>query len=110
MKKLIRFVLWLVGSLVLSLRYRIRVHGREKLKGLKDKVLILPNHPGYIDPPLVMCSLGPWLRPRPMLYEGTFRSPFLYPLMGILDAVRVPDLERPDAESRQRAEKAVRDL
>ena len=37
----------------------------EQLRGIKGPVLILPNHPGYIDPPLVLAVLWPVLRPRP---------------------------------------------
>ena len=60
---------------MLSLRYRVRVVGLEKLQGFDGPALILPNHPGYIDPSLVLMTLWPTLRPRPMLFEGTSPIP-----------------------------------
>src|SRR5262249_35097036 len=39
----LRYVFWAVSRLLLSLRYRIRVHGREMLQGLRGPTLILPN-------------------------------------------------------------------
>src|SRR4051812_15774849 len=42
----LRYVLWVVAKLFLSLRYRVRVHGLDKLRGCTGPMLILPNHPG----------------------------------------------------------------
>src|SRR5262245_13575906 len=60
-----RRVFDLVAWVVLSLRYRVRVEGIEKLEGFEGPALILPNHPAYIDPALILMALGPTLRPRP---------------------------------------------
>jgi long-chain-fatty-acid--[acyl-carrier-protein] ligase len=106
---LLRTIVWAIGKLILSLRYRVRVHGLENVRGLKGKTLILPNHPGMIDPPIVLTALWPTFHPRPLLYEGNFRSPFLRPLMSLLDAIRVPDLERPDAEAHAQTQQAIRE-
>jgi 1-acyl-sn-glycerol-3-phosphate acyltransferase len=51
----LRYVLWL-ARLVVSLRYRIRVHGWEQVRDLKNPVLLLPNHPGYVDPVLILTA------------------------------------------------------
>ncbi len=59
----LRYLLWLLTKFLFSVRYRVHVDGLENIKGLK-KTLILPNHPAYIDPPLVLCSLWPALKPR----------------------------------------------
>ncbi len=107
MLPLLRYLASLLGRLVLSLRYRVRVHGTEPLRGLKGGTIVLPNHPGYIDPPLVLTSLWPYLQPRPTLYEGNFKNPVLYPFMLLLDALQVPDLDRPSAEARAKAEAAI---
>jgi 1-acyl-sn-glycerol-3-phosphate acyltransferase len=37
-------------------------------------VLVLPNHPGYIDPFLLFAVLWPSLRMRPLVYRGTFQG------------------------------------
>src|SRR2546428_6065887 len=50
----LRYTVWLLARLTLALRYRVRVHGLEQLRDLKGPILILPNHPGMIDPPLVL--------------------------------------------------------
>jgi long-chain-fatty-acid--[acyl-carrier-protein] ligase len=103
------FVCWLARR-VLSLRYRVRVHGLKQLGQIKGPVLVLPNHPGYIDPPLVLTALWPALHPRPMLYEGNFQNPIGGPLMKVLRAVQVPDLEIASTQARQRAEQAVAEV
>lgn len=107
MRALLRSALWLLARLVIPLRYRIRVHGWEQVRVLKSPVLLLPNHPGYIDPVLILTVFYPKLRPRLMLYEETFRSPIVHPLVKLLNAVPVPDLDRPSLAARQRAEQAV---
>jgi long-chain-fatty-acid--[acyl-carrier-protein] ligase len=113
MLRLLRSAFWILTRFVLSLRYRVRVHGLEEVRRLKGPVLILPNHPGYIDPPLVVASLWSVLRPRPLVYEGLFfdpayfRSPLSVPLVNLLGALLVPDLDQPSAKARARAEQAV---
>jgi long-chain-fatty-acid--[acyl-carrier-protein] ligase len=103
----LRYFLWLVCRLLASLRYRIRVHGLEQARHLRGPTLILPNHPGYIDPPLVFTALWPTFRMRPTVYEGNFQSFFLRFLAKAMNAVLVPDLERASAEARARAGEAV---
>jgi long-chain-fatty-acid--[acyl-carrier-protein] ligase len=93
---------------VLGLRYRVRLHGQEKLRSLKGPILVLPNHPAYVDPALVLSNLWPYLHPRPMVYEDNFRNPVMWPLLWLLHPVRVPDLAQVSAEARARAEQAVR--
>lgn len=106
----IRYLFWQFASLLLSLRYRRRLHGLREIRDLKGPVLILPNHPGYIDPLLVLSALWPALRPRPLLFEGTFAKALLRPMDALLRAVRVPDLGQASAEARARTEQAVREV
>jgi long-chain-fatty-acid--[acyl-carrier-protein] ligase len=103
---LLRYALWGVTRLILSLRYRLRVHGLDEVRKRKGPLLILPNHPGLNDPMLVLAALWPALKPRPMLYEGNFRG-LLYPVMPLLNAVRVPSLEQASFNAADRARKAV---
>ena len=110
MRRAIRRGLWLLARLVVPLRYRIRVHGWERVRGLKDPVLLLPNHPGYIDPVLILTYLYGVFRPRPVLYEENFRSPVLRPLVKLLRAVPIPELDRPSHEALERAEQAVSEV
>jgi long-chain-fatty-acid--[acyl-carrier-protein] ligase len=107
MLRIIQAVGWVIARLVLSSRYRVRLHGADRLRALRGPVLILPNHPGYVDPPIVLTTLWPYLHPRPMLFEGNFRNPVLYPLMLVLNALRVPDLTQASRRARARAEEAI---
>ena len=101
-----RWLLWLVGWTVLSLRYRVTVHGLDAVRGLRGAI-ILPNHPGYVDPLNVLKTIWPALRPRPMLLASIFHSPLLFWLPKALDAVEVPDLVEASADARAKAEQAV---
>ena len=107
MRGAIRWALWLLAHLVVPLRYRIRFHGWERVRGLKGPVLLLPNHPGYIDPILILTYFYGAFRPRPVLFEDNFRSPVLRPLVTLLRAVPIPELDRPSHEAHERAERAV---
>jgi long-chain-fatty-acid--[acyl-carrier-protein] ligase len=104
---LLRTCLWFLVGRIASLRYHIQVLGLEQLGDLKGPTLILPNHPGYNDPALVLAVLWPRLHPRPMLFEELFQGPVLRPLMKIVNAIRVPDLDQPSAQARARAQEAV---
>ena len=46
----LRWFFWGFLRLMLAARYRLHVHGRDQLRALKGPSLVLPNHPGYIDP------------------------------------------------------------
>jgi long-chain-fatty-acid--[acyl-carrier-protein] ligase len=103
---LLRYLLWGVCRLLVALRYRVRVRGLDEVRKRPGPLLFLPNHPGLNDPLLVLAALWPPLKPRPMLYEGNFRGA-LYPVMPLLNAVRVPDLGQASMNARDRARQAV---
>lgn len=104
---LLRYGLWLFARLILPLRYRIECHGETNWGDLPRPVLILPNHPGYVDPIIMLTLLWPSLRPRPLLWEGMFLNPILYPCLGMIRAVRIPDLSQATAEARTQTEQAI---
>ena len=85
-------LLWTFIRLLLHLRYRVRVTGLDKLRDLEGPTLIMPNHPGYIDPPLVLSHVRLKATVRPLVFAGTYRKPGLYPIMRALGAFEVPDL------------------
>src|SRR5699024_4928845 len=103
----IRLVVWLLSRLVLSLRYRLRVTGVREAAGRPGPFLILPNHPGYTDPPNVFRALWGTFRMRPVLLETNFRSPVLAPFGWLLRAIKVPRTDQASAEAARRAEAAV---
>jgi long-chain-fatty-acid--[acyl-carrier-protein] ligase len=102
----LRFLMYLLFRFFVWARYRVRVHGLDSVRRLSGPLLLLPNHPGLCDPCIVLTSLWRTLRPRPMLYEGNFRGLF-YPVMPLLNAVRVPDLDQLSRTAHERAREAV---
>jgi acyl-CoA synthetase (AMP-forming)/AMP-acid ligase II/acyl carrier protein len=107
---LIRWATWLLARLMLPLRYRIRCHGLSNWHEVPKPVLFLPNHPGYIDPMILLTLLWPQFRPRPLLWEGMFLNPGLYPFLSVIRAVRIPDLRQASAEARAKAERAIAEV
>lgn len=106
----IRYCVWLLTRLLVSLRYRVRVSGGQQLRDLKGPVLLLPNHPGFIDPAIIFTTFYGVLRPRTVLYEGNFPSPLREILIKLLRAVSIPDLQRPSSASHLQTEQAVADV
>ncbi len=102
-----RFVVWLLARLLIPLRYRIRVRGWEHIGHLEGPVLLLPNHPAYIDPVLILTTFYGEFRPRTVLYEANFPGVVRAFLIRLLRAVPVPDLQRPSQEAHQRTEEAL---
>jgi acyl-CoA synthetase (AMP-forming)/AMP-acid ligase II/1-acyl-sn-glycerol-3-phosphate acyltransferase/acyl carrier protein len=89
---------WWVARCVLRLRYRVDVLGGDRLRELQGPTIVMPNHPGYVDPALVLSHLRLHDPLRPLVYSGTYRNPVLYPVMRALGSVEVPELS---AQSRQ---------
>ena len=81
-----------LARFILSLRYRVRVVGLDAVRG-REGVLILPNHPGYTDPPLVLSHLSA-LAPRPMLLAPMFESPLVFWIPRALGALKSPCLDQ----------------
>ena len=106
MADVIRWFFLILGRAILALRYRVEVTGLDSVRGM-HKALILPNHPGYMDPPLVVRTLWPTLKPRPMLLASVFRNPLIFWLPKLLNAVQMPDLEHASAEARLQAEASM---
>jgi len=96
-----------VGRPLTWLRYRIEVDGLEKLRGINGPALVLPNHPGHIDPVLVMTQLGAEIPLRPLVVSFMYRPPHLYPLMRFVGALEVPDMVAHSASAREQIEPLI---
>lgn len=109
MRRLIDTLFWALIRAILWLRYRVTVKGLESIGGLKGPMLVLPNHPCYIDPPTVMSHLYRGLQPvlRPLVYSGTYRVPFLLPLMKLVQAHEVPDLSEQSRSAAARTQELI---
>ena len=86
---------------MLRLRYRVQVIGAEQLRTVTGPMLVMPNHPAYIDPPLLLSRVRLGAAPGPVVFAGIFRRPLLYPFMRLIGASEVPDLGRQSHSARE---------
>ncbi len=93
---------WMLIRFLTRFRYRVRVEGLEKLRDLRGPTLVMPNHPGLIDPPLVLSNVRIPGGMRPIVTTSMYRKPLLYPLMRLVNAVEVPDLEEHSRDAREK--------
>ena len=94
MQTLLHKIYWTLCRWLLALRYRVRVTGLDKLRSLKGPTLVMPNHPGYVDPAIVLAHVRLKQRLRPIVYEDTYRYPLFYPLMLLAACLRGSQLEQ----------------
>ena len=97
----LRACYWTLIRFLMSFRYRVRVEGLEKLRDLRGPTLVMPNHPGLIDPPLVLANVRLPVELRPIVTTSMYRKPLLYPLMRLVNAVEVPDLGEHSRDARE---------
>jgi len=104
---MVRLFLRYIGRSLVWLRYRVEIRGLDQLRGLSGPVLILPNHPGYIDPVLVMTQLGAEIPLRPLVISFMYRPLLLNPLMRFINALEVPDLVQHSHSAREGIEPLI---
>jgi acyl-CoA synthetase (AMP-forming)/AMP-acid ligase II/1-acyl-sn-glycerol-3-phosphate acyltransferase/acyl carrier protein len=97
----VRACYWMLVRFLTRFRYRVRVEGLENLRDLKGPTLVMPNHPGLIDPPLVLSNVRIPGGMRPIVTTSMYRNPALYPLMRLVNAVEVPDLAEQSRGARE---------
>ena len=102
MRRLIQAFMWWFVRTVLHRRYRVTLEGAEQLRDLRGPLLVMPNHPGYIEPVLVLSHLRLAKPVRPIVHAGNYRMPFLYPFMRLIHALEVPDLAGYSREAQER--------
>ena len=100
MQRLLHKIYWTLCRWLLALRYRVRVTGLDKLRSLKGPTLVMPNHPGYIDPAIVLAHVRLRQPLRPIVHEDMYRFPLFYPLMVLGRAFEVPNLSKASRQSR----------
>lgn len=83
---------------LLSLRYRVRATGLDTIQP-GGPFLILPNHPGLMDPVIIM-SLLYGLRPRPLGDQAQLGSFFGKIAARLMNAVIIPDIRRDGISAR----------
>ena len=82
---------------VLSLRYRIRVKGKEGLTPQNlpkpGGILFLANHPAEIDPLILLTTFWFPFRPRPVAIDYLFRKPIIGGLLNYVRALPIPNFD-----------------
>lgn len=80
------------GRLLLALRYRVTVIGLEPIRARGTRgLLILPNHPALIDPPIVLSRLMPVFYPRTLADVEQVDRPILKSLARLFRSYALPD-------------------
>ena len=101
MLRVLRFLFVAFARWALRLRYRVRVVGLEKLQALDGPTLVMPNHPGYIDPPLVLTHIKLRRPLRPVVTTSMYRNPLMLPFFRLVGALEVPELAELSQEARE---------
>ncbi len=107
MAELLNRIFWFCAGLCLRFRYRIDKQGFEQLKKLTGPTLVLPNHPGYIDPAIILSNVRLHRPLRPLVFSGTYRMLLLRPLMSLVRAFEVPDLSAASRDAQSRTKEMI---
>jgi acyl-CoA synthetase (AMP-forming)/AMP-acid ligase II/acyl carrier protein len=85
-------ILGFVIRCLLWLRYDIEIRGLQKVRAKKG-VLILPNHPGEMDPAIICAHFWPYFQPRPVVIEDFYYMPGVHWLLKQVGAIPMPNME-----------------
>ena len=98
----------LIGRMLLSLRYRVRLRGIEEItrKG-RQGILFLPNHPGLIDPVIVVAHLYRRFRVRALADRGQIDRFFIRSVTWRIGVLPIPDMVTAGSESAAAVRKMV---
>ena len=92
MKQFLGVTLSILCRFLISLRYKVKVTGLDKIDK-RNGLIVMPNHPGEIDPVILCTYLWLPLRIRPLAIETFYHMPGLNFLMRVMNTIPVPDLE-----------------
>ena len=85
-------LLTFLGRALLSLRYRVRIEGLETVLGKGQRgVLLLPNHPAYVDPIILVTQLFPGLHPHTLADQNNVAKPWVRWLVARVGVKPIPD-------------------
>lgn len=116
MKTFLEFLLVVFLRFMFWFRYRVKVKGLDKLTpealNKTGGILFLPNHPAsLVDPALVVISVWPKFRLRPMIIEYMYFLPIVHGVMKFIRALPVPDFESSNNSiKRKRGERVIKDM
>ncbi len=91
MVRFLKNMLVLMMRLILWLRYRFEWRGLDAIKNRKG-CLILPNHPGELDPIFLTLKLWPTFEPRAVAIEDFYYMGGVHTLMSIAKVIPMPNV------------------
>jgi len=104
-------LIFILARWVLSLRYHVRVHGLSKILEKEPQgILILPNHPGLIDPILLMAHLYGPLRPRPLADEVQINRPVIRHIAKGIRVLSIPDVGKVGSSAQEAINQALDEI
>jgi acyl-CoA synthetase (AMP-forming)/AMP-acid ligase II/1-acyl-sn-glycerol-3-phosphate acyltransferase/acyl carrier protein len=82
----------LIGRTLLKLRYRTRIEGLDAVlaKGRKG-ILLLPNHPAYLDSAVLFTNFFPYLRPHILADKDHMAKPLIRGFVRRIGIIPIPD-------------------
>ncbi len=116
MRTFLEFLMILFLRAMFWFRYRVKVKGLDKLTpealNKTGGTLFIPNHPAaFVDPALVVMSVWPKFRLRPMIIEYMYFLPIVHGVMKFIRALPVPDFESSNNSiKRKRGERVIKDM
>lgn len=97
MDKMIRALLRAAAKVLLKLRYRVLVKGREELLSHRWKsatgFLFLANHPAELDPVILLTSAPSKFPLQPLVIDDVFDLPFVSWLIKKVEAFPIPNFD-----------------
>lgn len=110
MTRLICYILAWIARRLLALRYNITVKGLEQIDHQRG-VLVLPNHPGEMDPVICVSQLWNELHPHPVAVEDFYYMPGLHGLLSLFGTIPMPNMEgRLGVYKKRRVQQALDDV
>ena len=113
---LLRYMQRALGAVLrglLSLRYQVRLEGLDCLREAAAEaeargrgLLLLPNHPAFMDPVILCAWLAPW-SPRPLADRHQIGRFWLRPLALLMRSIPLPDLRREGISARRQVQASL---
>lgn len=104
---------WLI-RLIVALRYRLEIMGREELENRKwphsGGILFLPSHAAEMDPIILMMVLWRHFRLSPLALDNYYRQKGIRFFMDLVETLPIPNMEIANQWKLKRLEKTKKEL
>jgi acyl-[acyl-carrier-protein]-phospholipid O-acyltransferase/long-chain-fatty-acid--[acyl-carrier-protein] ligase len=106
----LRAPLMALGRGLMKTRYQTTINGSEVFNGPQQGVLVLANHPGFTDPPLLISELDRFIKLRPLMKETVTRNAPVKAVANIMRAVLIPDMDEDGRKGAGAAQAAIQSI